>query len=749
MSKQKPQKKISKDDEKSAEQKKDYEVYLDDSSDEEIEAEIVRQAPKLKAYNKAAKKIGEIALCKDLHGHDGKDLQKITNYFNAVKTQIKGLIVNGDKVSTNQKFKSKIGDIKPKSKEEAIHSALKKVFGTKGLTELDFIKAIKAQYEEDKRLEQVNAYFKRVTKEGIKLIKDKVSYNKKVKRLLKEVDWSDDDEDQPIHGIAFKEFKKLKDKEATSKDDFVQLVAKKYAAEVKQNELKDGNDQIDLKLSLIHQDLGIRLFISKPVTDLHFPHKQNVFPHATELPGPDEVASLTKKAITEVVKSLEIEKAQKKQILASGEYKDLNNSLTEDMRKIFKLDRVEDEFKTLASKIREYVEDDDEAGAAAKDRHIEIMVNYIAKEAKTDGGSICIAKNIKTRIIASLPEKFRYYSKAIIKAVGDAYKSLEQARAGGDLLASAKRQVRALEKDEGDEDSDPIFTNLITSFEMEVETRMKEVERPTLPYAISRSCKDINPEADQYGGFKDLCSYLRITNCSAKRFIKNIKKDDFDGAEFSRAWSFNGNLKFFVIENVSVSASLSLSQMIQYPNKSSYSLLLQKLKSFLDKGEVSEESSAACIKEILKTGKAGEDVALSKSFEQFLTIFAYHLFGTEVQRHPAAALHHAMALDLIINEHKDWGWVINHLPMALEKACPVIRFLQTTLRPYLPKPYFYNNQGETLSREDKEVQEFMIRERELTEAWLESKDLDTTLDDDGLKALGELCEDFYGINVVE
>ena len=136
---------------------------------------------------------------------------------------------------------------------------------------------------------------------------------------------------------------------------------------------------------------------------------------------------------------------------------------------------------------------------------------------------------------------------------------------------------------------------------------------------------------------------------------------------------------------------------------------------------------------------------MTKPAIQFLTIFTYHIFGTEVERHPAAAIHNAMALDLVPTKGIEWS--INHMPMALVGAVEVARFLQTTLTHYIPKPYYYNHYGKASNSNDLIVSQFVQRETELVSEWLQSKSLHFKLSNEALNEFDKLCVDYFGISL--
>jgi hypothetical protein len=124
--------------------------------------------------------------------------------------------------------------------------------------------------------------------------------------------------------------------------------------------------------------------------------------------------------------------------------------------------------------------------------------------------------------------------------------------------------------------------------------------------------------------------------------------------------------------------------MVAYSHNSSYSALLTKLKDFRDKAGITDLQVVSGIKSILKSGKIPEELDITPAFERFLNILTYHLFGTEVERHPAAAIHNILALDLVSTKGLDWAF--QHLPMSITDAVSVVRGIQATLSKKLSIP---------------------------------------------------------------
>ncbi len=81
---------------------------------------------------------------------------------------------------------------------------------------------------------------------------------------------------------------------------------------------------------------------------------------------------------------------------------------------------------------------------------------------------------------------------------------------------------------------------------------------------------------------------------------------------------------------------------------------------------------------------------IKSSFEEFATILTYLLFCTEVERHPAAAIHNLMALDLLENNKIKLEELFGYLPMSVEKATSVTCKIQKELNKLVDIPYYYH-----------------------------------------------------------
>lgn len=170
----------------------------------------------------------------------------------------------------------------------------------------------------------------------------------------------------------------------------------------------------------------------------------------------------------------------------------------------------------------------------------------------------------------------------------------------------------------------------------------------------------------------------RLSHSSLKRCLRNARdEDDFEGVGLFRSCSFARKKVgvFGVLEEQKVSKYYAVSSLVKYPFDSNYPALVRKMESFCIKNGVSESDAAYYIKNLVKTGSLPEGSNISNAFEQFLMIFTYHLFGVEAVRHPAALIHHAMAINLIeLGIDIDFKDALLIAPMSIAGAMPVCRY---------------------------------------------------------------------------
>jgi hypothetical protein len=190
--------------------------------------------------------------------------------------------------------------------------------------------------------------------------------------------------------------------------------------------------------------------------------------------------------------------------------------------------------------------------------------------------------------------------------------------------------------------------------------------------------------------------------------------------------------------------------LVYYPYDSSYEKLLSKLRQFQDKKFSDPDIAKKGIVSILQTGAIDSSFNISADFEHFLMIFTYHLFHTEIQRHPSAAIHNVIGLDLVIKHKYSIEYIFTSLPMTIKGAMSVVRTLQTNLQTKLSIPYFYDKaSSDNLVSEisSSEFEDFIEKENDLiskliTKYKLKDKPIQLIVG-----KIDELCEEYYGIKL--
>eukprot|EP00981_Chlorochromonas_danica_P011867 scaffold4337_cov182-Ochromonas_danica.AAC.2 len=511
----------------------------------------------------------------------------------------------------------------------------------------------------------------------------------------------------------------------------------------------------DLKWSFVFQDLGIRLLTSDAVRELYFKNKK-IMGTFKNLPRDEEVRDCLEKVVK---KTLKKHKDNIPLILQHENYKKLLTAVLKDKREIFYLINPNSNLKDLVDNlIKTISQAAGQQSSSAVDAMFDRRLTLEIKELKAISGFVTPASakvSVSQKVKSAVKGHFQTNSSPslVVGALEMVYDSLKSPSLSvSDFVYNAREQLKELQKEQEEEqEEEEEFSwreGFIHHMGIEISKLQKNLVRPVLPYAINLSTRDFITNHQEYAGAKALFCFIRLIHCSAKRFIKNVKSiEDFDGAFFSRGWQFDPDKALAVVETQTLSSQLSLSSLVGYSHSSNYSELYSKLEGFKQKAAILDIDIVNSIKSLLKTGKLPEDLGIGQAFEQFLTIFTYHLFGTEVERHPAAAIHNIMALDLV--KTKGFKWAFEHLPMALEEAVSVVRTIQTALHRKLNIPYHYDKAlANAASPELKVVQDFIVLEHELVSAWLESKGLDVELNDDVLTEIDGLCQEFYGLSLV-
>lgn len=445
----------------------------------------------------------------------------------------------------------------------------------------------------------------------------------------------------------------------------------------------------DIKWSLIMQELGTRLLISNPVRKLYFAVKSKIG-EFNNLPNDNDMRKVFTDTILNLVQNGDIIindvvfKEYLTTILINNKKSLLTLRLKEmkqDLEKLFEI--------VLSKAISEPVR-------GMYERHVHEVVNQLQKEA----GNIEMDKYYEISSSAKIKQKINSFFANKNSDIAKTIHSIltEKVVDWWNTITVQKLKELAVEKLISNKTEETINFNDFT-FELEagIKALQNQLLRPILSDSTSMSAKDFNDSGD-YTGAEMLFSHVRLNHLSAKRYIKNKKlESNFDGANFSRGWQFDPEKQLSVIEQQELSGTgKAITALVQYPYDSSYSKLLTKLKQFQKNTKLTDQDIITKgIVSILKTGELDPSLHISIDFERFLTVFTYHLFDTEVQRHPAAAIHNAIALDLISKHNYGLEKTLEYLPMAIEGAVKVARALQTSLQQKVSIPYFYDKASGT------------------------------------------------------
>lgn len=553
---------------------------------------------------------------------------------------------------------------------------------------------------------------------------------------------------------------KKKGHNAKNKEELIKAAIERMLPSPKSGDGGDGKF-LNLKWSLIFTELGDRLLISDKVRKLYFPSKISTMGAFAALDD-KVITDLLKTVVDSTLKDYNAQSALES-ILQDFAFIDFHKEFLSDKRKICLLDLdvlkpdadLNQEKKILKQKIAGLTKlmttrlPSNQTSDAVEEvyiRRIEDAVTKLYTEApnfKTPTGKLADSANSKKEKEAYLAKyPTNQYRKIVCEAIKTS-SSLDK--------AALTKYVKAMFRDQQKDHQQVIDTNFVTDLFVELEKFKATIIRPTLPDGTSFSFKEL---ASKYEGADVFFCHLRLSHCSVKRSIKNIKyaeDKDFEGIEFMRSWRFDSDKSLAVIEQKSLSKNCSLTTMVHYPSNSSYGALATRFEDFKTKdGKIDGLAIVGCIKSMLQTGHLPKETQISAAFERFLTTFTYHFFGVEVERHHAAAIHHAMALDLFAI--KGFSYLVN-LPMSLEAAVPIVREIQTSLRTQLSIPYRYDADRDpknikTLDSE--ELQRFIYLEEKLAFDWMDAQNppLPHEFNHDVLRAIDDLCDRVYGIKLM-
>lgn len=401
-------------------------------------------------------------------------------------------------------------------------------------------------------------------------------------------------------------------------------------------------------------------------------------------------------------------------------------------------------FKAIKEQLETFVKTDDRLKKYIIKSHIkqrEAELKNKVKNLYTEGGSISKAQGVKKQVLDFLGSSEDIYSNALLES----YNATQSAESSSKFLKRVRKKVCS---------SDEIF---LDEYSIMRDMRLAlDLPRITLDDMTKFTPLELVGENTSHS--IAFLTHLRLTHCSDRRSIKDINyADKHEGLEVARGWKFNPVKTDTVIENKRIYDSGSVSAVVKYPHDSNYSALFSKLKGFCELEKISESEAAFAIKSLLKNGSVGDNLNITQGFQKFLMILTYHLFGVEAARHPAALIHHAMAINLVeLDIEVSFKDVFDLLPMSIERAVPVCRLLQFIFsKEEEPLTYKYDGATNAISKENSsEVKSFLKKEKALLEKWI-TETLSTYPDFDAEKnafdleiaeAVSDLCIDFFEIN---
>jgi hypothetical protein len=282
--------------------------------------------------------------------------------------------------------------------------------------------------------------------------------------------------------------------------------------------------------------------------------------------------------------------------------------------------------------------------------------------------------------------------------------------------------------------------------------------RKTLPHRFA---------TDTIEDVTDFLAQIRLSNRSKFREVKNIKDsndrtDFFDKDAFARIkrfWKFNDGVSAEEEQLISSVAFARDAVVIVLEDRAATYEALQKVmkgKIFLEfnkkypEEKIDDKDIARWIRQKIN-GKAIDledrysvQMIDSNRINQFITEFSYLLFGCEVARNPASLMCHQMILDLIIDGNLKWEDAIAGkllMPMAMEKAVLASRAAHQKFSDFMPWPYHYDGDIDSVK-----MDVLFAAEKTLFERWLAFKKITPIF---AKEALLVSSDEWYGIEMKE
>jgi hypothetical protein len=274
----------------------------------------------------------------------------------------------------------------------------------------------------------------------------------------------------------------------------------------------DEASEVDLKWSLVCQELGTRILISDKVRELYFLNKRKIG-EFNNLPSDEAIESCLKRSIKTTLKG---HKKILTYILEHESYTSLLEELLVDKRKVFSL---LDKNNSLYPKLEALIQEINNAAQTAQlqgieevpgARQIESIIASLGNIEGFEKTYVSTSAQMK-QLVESRISQLKY-NQRYLAAVEKAYKALKKKQSLATLIERAKENLAAEELEEDAE----IGEGLLVDLDTEIIKLKKLVARPTLDDGTSFSYKDIT-EVEEYPGAEVLFCHTRFIHCSTKR----------------------------------------------------------------------------------------------------------------------------------------------------------------------------------------------------------------------------------------
>lgn len=559
------------------------------------------------------------------------------------------------------------------------------------------------------------------------------------------------------------------------------LTKKQFADEVLAK-LKEIEIITPLHYALLLQDMAVRLLYSASVSKKYYGLKEKYLKFNMDLLTDEDVEKILTKAlenliiqaISHSIEKKRLSKAKTDKLLnkttpllldslkkvGSAQYELLKQYFLQHKKHIFKShisayspddEKILNCLEFIFSMVYKAVNKKEKFIGASPIRHITAIVNKLDKSPtfKTGKGKFSFDEDARFHIQDFLGKL--YYSHEAKEAVYAVYTGKRTAITKNQLINAA---IEKLDRTKVSEDRSVLVGEFMEELYAMSESYIndKRVLRPTLPNIFTSDQLSIDTETTTLKA-EDFFVFIRLAHRSLIRHIKNVALyDSFEGAKFVFGWSFDESFPALLGEKIIDSTELTSnkvvnSKVLYVQKESSYAKIVIKLTEYRDGHEgCTDQKIAEFIYKLMKGSLVYTEYDFSNAFCQFLQTLTYHLFINEVHRHPAAAIHHAMALDLVRNGKKDWS-ILQELPMSITEAVSVVRGLQTKLAPHSSIGYLYDR-----STHDKKgpeyilFQDFINKEQNLLKTWLGFVGEDFQITNDIINKLHNLCYTYFSIN---